>query len=876
MKISNFIIRLMGAVAMMAFMYSCSDDEVAKPDVEYGFVQFKLQKSGLDVNTEAATRAGNTDMLDSLADAKKLKVTLKSAYDVVEQTLALVAPNAQDPERGLWSEKFRLLSGNYIVSGYEILDNLGNSILTYDVEEEIPFEVFPGGMTVHPLGVNVRPRGTVKFHFVKDLSQIVTRAGSDAYTLQQVAKADIRLEHQETGEIHWINNVRTKLVYFYESGDKGEPLHSRLECDTVVPLKVGHYTATSFSLYSKADKVLEAGVVPADNGFEVNNAKESIAKVPITMQATAGHISDGIILKKIWEALDGPNWSYRGSLYNKGVNWEFNRDVDLWTIQPGVTLDANGRVVAITFGGFGARGDIPEELGELDMLRSLSVGYFDETPASSPINQKDADMIVPAARDLLERMSEADYCLLDADPAMREEQSEEIKARLKRAEESSRFSPKALDAAANDPNNYSTAITSLPKSIAKLTNLKSLFICYSPITDAGLPDELGQLPNCTDVQIYACPNLTNIPKGLMDMPQLTMVMFANTKGVSAEKLYEGLQYWNTKEKAKRDKPTLQGLIMVNNNLKRVPDLTGMKKLSVLNCANNQIEEIEVAFGKSHYLRTINMMNNRLKDLPRAVAEDGKEYFADYWGSETWSFSYNQFTSVPNVFGADAKITTLDFSCNQISELEGGEDFRGVRAEILNFGYNNFEKFPENLYSTGSYMNYLIIRGNGMREFRDEALKGEYVYVTTTMDLGDNRLKKLPDDFNAITFPYMKAMDMSGNAFEEYCWRAMNLPNLQTFIFRAQRDDRGFRCMKEWPSGIYAHHGMRVLLLGSNDIRKVEDSKLSSIRFYVDLTDNPNLVIDLTDACPYVKNGSVYFALSPGQDVRGCDIINPNK
>lgn len=874
MKIANFIIRLMGVVAMMTFMYGCSDDEVVKPDVEYGFVQFKLLKNGIGMSKEAATRMEKADILDSLADAKKLKVTLKSAYDVVEQTLALVTPNGQDAERGLWSEKFRLLSGNYIVSGYEILDNLGNSILTYDVEEETPFEVISGGMTVHPLAVNVRPRGTVKFHFVKDLSQITTRAGNDSYALHQVTKADIRLEHQETGEIHWINNVRTKMVYFYENGDQGEPLHSRLECDTIIALKAGHYTATSFSLYNKADKTLEAGVVPADNGFEIMDSKETIAKVPITLQATAGHISDGIILKKIWEALDGPNWSYRGSLFNKGVNWDFNRDIDLWTIQPGVTLDASGRVVALTFGGFGARGDMPEELADLDKLRSLSIGYFDETPANSPINQKDVDMIVPAARELLERINDADYCLLDADPAMQKELSEEMKVRIKRAEECENFSAKALDAMANDPNNYSTAITSLPKSIGKLKELKSLFICYSPI--AALPEELGQLPNCTDVQVYACPNLTEIPKGLMDMPKLTMVMFANNKGVSAQKMYAGLQYWNTVENAKRNNVTLQGLILINNNLERLPDLTGMRKLSVLNCANNRIEEIEVAFGKSHYIRTINMANNRLADLPRETAEDGKEYFADYWGAETWNFSYNQFTSMPNVFGADAKISTLDFSFNQIAVLEGGDDFRGVRAEVMNLGYNKFVKFPENFYPSGSFTNYLIIRGNGMREFTDEALKGEFAYVTSAMDLGSNRLKKLPDDFNALTFPYMTALDLSGNAFEEYCWRAMNLPNLATFIFRAQRDDRGFRCMKEWPAGIYAHHGMRALLLGSNDIRKVEDARLKSIRFYVDLTDNPNLVIDLTEACPFVMDGDVYFELSPGQDVRGCDIINPNK
>lgn len=866
MRINNLITKLAGVFVLMALMVGCSDDSTFEGAAgEYGFVQFKLLKKGMlaESGNNAATRAGDADVLDSLAYAKKLKITLKSEFDVLEQTLELSAVNNEQTEEGLYSEKCRVLAGNYRVAGYELLDNLNRTILTYDQESEAFFEVLAGGLTVQPIGVNVRPRGLVKFQVVKDLSQITTRA-EECYRLDKVEKMDVTLHHQQTGELRRIEGLRTKIEFFY--GEEGENfIQSKLNCDSLVSLKAGDYTVTSFILYDKDKKTLEAAKVATESHFTVADNKTTIADVPVTLRPTAGNILDGIVLKKIWEALDGPNWSYRGIRYAKGTNWNFDRDIDLWTAQPSVQVLEDGRVATISLGGFGAKGDMPEALGELTKLRSLMIGLHDDGMGNSPIGQAPVDEIEEAARADWKMISNANYSLAQMAPEMREVFPDSLQIKIKQVEDNKGRSAKALDTYANVPENFSSYVTSLPKSIGKLQELKSLFIANCPI--ATLPNELAQCKNCTDVELYNCPNMKSIPTGVMNLPKLQMTYFVNNNGISADQLYEDMKTWAASPGGK----SLQGLYFMNNNLEVVPDLRGMEKLGFWDADNNNIRKFEAPFGKDHNFINLNLANNELTELPR----DEFGYFANYESAETWSFAGNKFTEVPNVFTTDLLFATLDFSQNLISGFEDGENFRGVVAEILNLSFNRFEKFPKDFYGSKSRCNYLQLRGCGIRDFEEGALDGKYAYMTSAIDLAGNRLKKLPNEFGGHVFNYLGGLDLTGNAFEEFAWRALNCYSLQTLIFRGQRNDEGYRCMREWPVGLYSHPGLRSVYIGSNDIRKVTDGSLSRLNnLFIELCDNPNISIDLTEACPNIMRGVVYFMFDKGQDVRGCDAIVP--
>lgn len=877
MNIKNILSKLTTAIILLAVSFSCTDDEIGRQTTDYGYVQFKLIKNGgADDAPLTSTRTADADILDSLADAKKIKVTLKSQYEVIEQTVTLTAVNGKDTESGLWSEKIQILAGQYRLAGYELLDQLDRTILTYDQEEETPFEVKVNGLAVKTVDVNVRPRGLARFLLVKDFSQFKTRALTPSYRMDQVDSAVITVEHQQTGELRRITGLRPTVEYYYDEGDKTQ--HGRLVCDSLVALKAGDYQATSFMLYDKKKKQLEVAMVnqELDNSrFTVIDGQTVTAQVPITMQPTAPIIQDGITLQKLWLALGGPKWSYRGIAYPDGSNWDFDRDIDLWTAQPGVRVTDDGRVASISLGGFGARGDIPEYLADLTELQSLTIGNHMDGLGTSPGNPDNmsVEAYIQLMRDDYKTISAPNYSLTQMAPEMWKDMPADKQELIRRSNNRGNRSAAGLNTAAHEPDNYLSYITSLPESIGKLKKLKSLFIASAPLE--SLPDSLAYLDKLTDVEIYNCPKLTAIPKGLMDLPALTMIYFVNNSGISAAQLEKDLAYWNNSASAR----TLQGLYFMNNNLETLPSLTGMKKLSFLDMQNNRISRITEAFDKTQNFGTLNFANNQLKELPFKTDEKGKKYFAGYEAVETWSFSGNQLTVLPDIFDASSPflIGTLDFSANQIKEIEGEKEgtYHGMNVEILNLSFNPLGRFPKCIYGSGSKINYLQLRNCGMRKFEDEALVGSYSFITISMDLANNRLKELPTEFNARTFPYLYGLDLSGNAFEGFAYNPLNIAKLTTYMFRAQRNDEGYRCMREWPVGI-AGSSVLNLFLGSNDIRKVSDGSLEKLKQFIDLTDNPNLSIDLTAACPNIMKGLAYVQVDPGQDVRGCDAILPKE
>ena len=117
-------------------------------------------------------------------------------------------------------------------------------------------------------------------------------------------------------------------------------------------------------------------------------------------------------------------------------------------------------------------------------------------------------------------------------------------------------------------------------------------------------------------------------------------------------------------------------------------------------------------------------------------------------------------------------------------------------------------------------------------------------------------------------PYLYGVDLSYNAFSKFPWEPTDALTLTVYAVRGQRDDNGNRCLKEWPTGIYKHTGLRGLYLGSNDLRKIDDT-ISYLIYNLDISDNPNITFDASDICYYWQAGAYTLTYDKTQNIINC-------
>jgi Leucine-rich repeat (LRR) protein len=883
-KIINLFAILLAAVVMAAFTGCSDNDELVRE--KYGYVQFKLYKSGAGESAAAkATRA--TDKLEYLSDACKIKVLMNYGGNTIVQTLVLNAYNAENAEYGLRSSKLRLLAGEYTLVGYTLYDEVDNEILSSDVSG-CRFEVVPGGMAVQDIYVNTVERGLVSFKLVKEWAD-VTRAAKDGeeYPFGNIKVVDITVQNTFTRETTTIKKVRVKHVADFGNGPVDDKLYpgqnreiSYALCDTVLWLKAGNYRVNSCVTYSdKNGKTrLATEYNTTSNTFTVkDNVKTEDVEVPVNLSETAEYIKDYIALKEIWEALDGPNWSYAGEVEPQGVNWNFNKEMDLWGEQPGVQLHADGRVATISLEGFGPKGVVPDAIGQLTELSILYLGSHSDMLGGHIFGRISPNMSAEEKKAV--RMDYADK-VLDRD--FRLGLSETWQKTIE-ADATQRPLKKGISLKHIQFGDMTNGIEGVSRALMRCTKLEQFFIANCPVTHEGFfrdiepsspfyegRDTLSweNMTTLFDIEIFNCPKLTALPMEMLaSIPELQMLNVACCKGISGEQLKADWEAFINGNSGDR----IQVIYMGFNNLKEFPEyeeLKKMKNLGMIDCANNQIEKLN-PFGKEINLAKVYLDYNKIKSIP--VAPDG--YFMGFTQLESFTATHNEIELFPDIFNARSAYIcqSVDFSYNKIRGFENGDDFKGINAGQVNISDNYLETFPSVLFKKGSPMNYLVLAGNGMKEIPEGALQGPNTFMLEALDLSYNYLSKLPDDFYARTLPYLAGLDLSYNCFSEFPTKPLSINGLSRFFIRYQRDKDGNRILKEWPVGLYTCPAMTYFCIGGNDLRKIEDT-ISPYIYYFEIADNPNISIDMSGVCDYIRAGYYTLIYDRTQDIRGCDAI----
>lgn len=884
-KYSKAFLLLVVAVLTMA-VTSCSEDTLERWDGTYGYVQFMLSKKV----SSRATRAAAVDKLEKLGDAKKIKVVMEHDGTTVSQTLTLNAYNEENAEYGLKSEKLQLASGTYTIIGFYLYDGVDEELLASSAGET--FTVQGGGLTVQNLMVETVERGKVQFDLVKQWAE--TRASKDPeYLFSNIRLIDVSVTNLFTHETHTITNLKVK----YKEGSKENQNPDNADdkymdvatahCDSTIWLPAGTYQVTSYTTYGKTGAVkttYETQPVKGKAFVITDNQLTSDAQVPILLSETKEYIKDYKALKAIWESLQGKDWSFYGDATFHGANWNFNKELDMWGEQPGVTLNSNGRVIGIIIAGFGAKGIVPDAIGQLTELQVLNFGSHDEKIGANLFDEYDANKMSAARKLAMRHDYENKFLKYDPRANMSEMIKESFNSDSKNAKnlikKDSRIQLK--DAQIGLTTNK---ITGISKAIYRLTKMQQFYIGNSPITAGEVcskfyDDESSEyhrfaeefteeawdkMTTLTDLELYNCPKLTRLPDFYYNLPNVQAFNLARNKGISAAQLRDDWEQMATSKIGK----TLQILYLSHNNLEEFPAswaLRNMLKLGLLDLANNNIKKVH-AFGKEVELASLYLNNNQIEEIPADLCG-----FSD--NTESLNFSYNKLKKIPNIFDASSihVMGSADFSNNEISGVDNVGGYKGINASTVSLANNKLAKFPSELISAGSPIITLDLSGNHMTSIPKGSIRGKYAYLLQVMDFRFNKLTSLSDDFLSDNMPYITNIDLSYNCFSQVPTQPLNSANLRAFGINHQRDAQGNRPLRTWPTGITKCPSLIQFQIGSNDIRKVDET-LTSHLYIVNISDNPNISIDVTSVCPYIKVGAYKLFYDKTQDIRGCDALD---
>ena len=891
-----FKIDLFVALFVLLFTVGCTQvEDVDLCEHDYGYVQFKLYKEAS--YTPSTSREGYDPFDIYLAEACKIEVNLTDANNrAIRQTLVLSAANATTAEFGLRSDKLKLLTGAYTLGTVLLFDAEDQVLARFVPSSAREFTVVAGGLTVHDVTVDVTQRGHVQFTLVKDFSEfenIPTRGERGVeYTFDEIKYVDIAVKKVRNGatigDPILLENLKAKFSQHFDEEDYQSDKHgyktSSILCDTLILLEADTYRVVSYTTKSdKSTGILEVNDKPALTEFSIEDNKVAETKVKVTLYESDEYIKDNYALYEIWKSLDGPNWSYDGESYVRGTNWDFNKDVDLWCEQPGVQVHANGRIASLDLSNFGFRGELSPAIGQLSELVVLNLGTHNDT---NIMYDPSLDMKRSHAERMRNLFDDQRAYLRSIHPAIQMSEpcaralmehgltSPAISHYEKGGKEYDIINKKSGEQTIQKFDmNHGTlrnGLTALPKEIGRLKKLETLNIANGELV--SLPDSIVHLESLSSIEIYNCPKMVTFPTQIGELPALRSVNIANNKQWSSAEIEAGLEALAKGASRK----SIEILYARENNLSKLDKAWfgasrgGFEAMGLLDLAFNKIQRVD-ALGKEVQLIQLYLDNNQIEYIPH----DSEGYFCGYDDVETFSVNYNKLKLVPNIFNSNNLYTmnAVSFAGNQITGFEGEEDgsYKGIKVKTLTLSMNPLKKYPTAFAKSNSLFEYILVSACQIEEIPEGCFSHANAVNHMSFDFSYNRLKDMPKDFHAGNMPYLYGIDLSFNRFENFPYYPLDAESLTVLSVRSQRNEKGERCLREWPQGIYQHKGLRGLYLGSNDLRVIDDT-ISTLCYYLDISDNPNIVFDASDICYAWQVGAYILYYDKTQKILNCDAM----
>jgi len=283
-------------------------------------------------------------------------------------------------------------------------------------------------------------------------------------------------------------------------------------------------------------------------------------------------------------------------------------------------------------------------------------------------------------------------------------------------------------------------LTELPKEIAQLTNLKSLYLNHNQLSK--LPKEITQLTNLQSLYL-GYNQLTEFPKEITQLKKLQWLDLSNNHVRELPKEIAQLTnlqslYLDHNQLTELPKEIAQLIYLLSLNLRGnqicalSKEVTQLKNLQELALNNNLLSELPKEIAQLSYLLSLSLGGNQLKELPKEINQ--------LKNLQLLSFGGNQFSELPREVTQLKNLQSLYLGSNLLSELPK-EIINLTNLQRLDLSKNQFSELPKEIVQLNN-LQRLDLSKNQFSEFPKEITQLENLQE---LYLSENQLKAFAED-----------------------------------------------------------------------------------------------------------------------------------
>ena len=293
--------------------------------------------------------------------------------------------------------------------------------------------------------------------------------------------------------------------------------------------------------------------------------------------------------------------------------------------------------------------------------------------------------------------------------------------------------------------NKKNRLTTIPKEIFQLTNLKELNISYNQITT--IPDEITNLSNLTSLYLNS-NKITAIPDEIANLSNLTTLDLSSNKITVIPDTIAQLANLTT-------------LSLSSNQITAIPDaIANLANLTSLSLDSNKITAIPNAIANLANLTSLSLDSNKITAIPDAIANLANltslylnsnkitaipDAIAQLSNLATLDLSDNQITAIPDEIAQLSNLQSLFLRKNQINVIPD-EITQLINLQLFNLGDNAIRNIPDTI-SYLSNLQFLYLWGNQISVIPDVISKLSRLRELT---LGRNQISVIPDVISQLS------------------------------------------------------------------------------------------------------------------------------